>query len=63
VTTSTIDAETGESDFAINVIWPYESGDDISDTTWGNNAYTYKSANPDQPSITMKVKLSVVQHV
>ena len=62
IANSTIDAETGESNFTINVVWPFESGNDILDTEWGNNAYTYKTNNPTLPSITMKVKLSVAQH-
>ncbi len=63
VATSTIDAETGESNFTIGVVWPYESGNDNLDTEWGNNAYLYKTNNPSAPSITMKVKLSVAQHI
>ena len=55
--------ENGEANFTIGVTWPFESGNDALDTTWGNNAYTYKSNNPTLPSITMKVKLSVEQHV
>ena len=63
VNNTVIDAENGEANFTIGVTWPFESGNDALDTTWGNNAYTYKSNNPTLPSITMKVKLSVEQHV
>ena len=63
ITNSIVDADTGESNFTINVTWPFESGNDALDTEWGNNAYVYKTNNPSSPSITMKVKLSVAQHV
>ena len=62
VANSIVDAETGESNFTINVVWPFESGNDALDTEWGNNAYIYKTNNSTLPSITMKVKLSVAQH-
>jgi hypothetical protein len=61
VTNAIIDAETGQSTYTISVVWPYESGNDTADTTWGTRAYDYKTANPDASSITMKVKISVVQ--
>jgi hypothetical protein len=61
VTSETIDAEIGQSTYTVGVVWPYESGDDVADTTWGTRAYDYKTTNPDSSSITMKVKISVVQ--
>src|SRR5574344_1375864 len=62
ITSTLIDAETGEAVFTIAVKWPYESRNDNLDTTWGNRAYDFKQNHPTSSSITMKIKISVVQH-
>ena len=51
----------GVENFTINVVWPFDSGDDEADTLWGNRAYTYHNDNPDMPSISIELKISAVQ--
>lgn len=58
---SAIESESGNENYSINVVWPYESGDDEEDTRWGVQASDYKKSHPSNPSITLKVKLSVTQ--
>lgn len=53
--------ENGIGSFTIKVEWPYESGDDELDTTWGNKAYEYYSLNPGEKSIEMKLELVATQ--
>ncbi len=47
--------------YSISVSWPYESGDDLTDTYWGNKSYDYHQANPQASSITMQVKIIATQ--
>ena len=47
--------------YNISVSWPYESGDDATDTYWGNVAYDYHQNNPNSPSITMQIKIIATQ--
>ena len=54
-------AETGSSDFMVEVQWPYESGNDTWDTYWGMKAYEYHSDYPDLPSIELTIKLTIKQ--
>ena len=61
ITSTSIDAEEGQSTYSIKVTWPYESGDDATDTTWGENAYTFKNNHPSSSSITMRIKLMATQ--
>ena len=61
MTTSSLEAETGDATFTTQVAWPYESGDDDEDTLWGHRAYTFKQANPNTPCITLKVKVYITQ--
>ena len=42
--------------------WPYESGDDNTDTSYGTEAYTYNQENPDSYPIEIFIKLTVYQH-
>ena len=56
-----ISANGGESAFLFNFSWPYESGDDILDTSWGNMAYDYYQASPLGTAISLKIKLTAVQ--
>ena len=52
---------SSKESFSINVIWPFESGDDDADTDWGQRAYTYNKNYPDLPSIVVELKVSAVQ--
>ena len=60
---TTLDEEVGKEDFTLSVVWPYESNNDALDTTWGINAYNYKESYPNNPSLTLKVKLIITQDV
>ena len=42
--------------------WPYESGDDNTDTSYGTAAYTYNQLNPNSYPIEIFIKLTVYQH-
>ncbi len=63
ITLSTDVIAVGATDeyYSISVSWPYESGDDLTDTYWGNKAYDYHQANPQASSITMQVKIIATQ--
>lgn len=61
ISSEKIDAEVGETTYSINVIWPYESGDDALDTYWGTKAYDFIKANPNESCISMKVKIFIAQ--
>ena len=56
----TVAAGSSES-FSLLVTWPYESGDDDADTSWGEAAYDYKVAHPNDPSIVVQIKITAVQ--
>jgi hypothetical protein len=47
--------------FTIGCVWPYESGDDTTDTYWGNQAYNFRVNNPDTPSISINITITAVQ--
>ena len=47
--------------FNIDISWPYESGDDVTDTYWGNYAYTYQNLHPGAPCISISVEIRVDQ--
>ena len=51
----------GDSDFTIDINWPFESGDDALDTFWGNESFLYKQENPGSPGIEVTVELNAVQ--
>ena len=61
VSNEIISSEGGEEIISIKVTWPYESGNDEKDTLWGERAYTYHEDNPDEPSISLLVKLTAYQ--
>ncbi len=46
----------------INFNWPYESGDDERDTSYGTTAYDFYKANPEKQAIELVVKIIVKQH-
>lgn len=50
-----------EENITISVSWPYESGDDETDTYWGTEAHTFHTANPDTPSISLIIKITAYQ--
>ena len=52
---------SGSTTFAIDVSWPYESGNDALDTMWGNQAYTYMNNNPGANCIEISVRISAIQ--
>lgn len=57
----TIELGTGAETFSLNVVWPYESNDDETDTLWGVNAYNYKQSNPSNPSIALRIRIIITQ--
>ena len=56
----TVAAGSTES-FSLLVTWPYESGNDDADTSWGEAAYDYKLAHPNDPSIVVQIRITAVQ--
>lgn len=52
---------TGNGSFRITVEWPFESGDDVKDTEWGNRAYEYYSLHPGENCIELKLILKATQ--
>jgi hypothetical protein len=61
LSSSTIQAENGTATYTVTVSWPYESGDDESDTYWGNRAYEFIRDNPDDPCIAIRIKIYIQQ--
>lgn len=61
VTNELVSHGGGEEAFYFSVIWPYESGDDASDTEWGKKAYDYYEANPDGSIIELKLRITALQ--
>ena len=57
----TIEQGTGVETYTLNVVWPYESNDDETDTLWGVNAYQYKQSNPSNPSIAISIRVTITQ--
>lgn len=49
------------SNFKVKVEWPYESGDDSTDTYWGKKSYDFKNTNPTSTQIEIKVKIVASQ--
>lgn len=41
----------------VEISWPFESGDDATDTYWGNAAYDFMNENPDTPCIQINAKV------
>lgn len=56
-----LSVENGEGSFTIKIEWPYESGNDELDTTWGNKAYEFYNSYPDEKCIEMKIELVATQ--
>ena len=57
---NSVGTQTEES-LTVTFSWDYESGDDSTDTTYGENAYTYYQSNSSSPAIELVVKLFVTQ--
>lgn len=51
----------GQTSCTVNVTWPFESGDDETDTYWGNRSYEFQKQNPDEKGLVIKFELSAVQ--
>ena len=47
--------------FTIDIVWPYESGDDATDTYWGNYAYTFLNSHPTSSCISVTAEVRVDQ--
>lgn len=58
---SLISEGTGDGTFTISLDWDFESGDDETDTTWGNKAYEFYSLHPGENSIEIKMTLMATQ--
>lgn len=58
---SLISEGTGDGTFTISLDWNFESGDDETDTTWGNKAYEFYSLHPGENSIEIKMTLKATQ--
>ena len=58
---SAILAANSDETFTISIVWPYESGNDARDTSWGGQAYTYHSTHPNVPSMVMQIKIIATQ--
>lgn len=56
-----IELEEGNTTFEVDVTWDYESGNDELDTYWGKTAATFSEQYPNQPSISLQLKLTVIQ--
>lgn len=54
-------AAGADETFTVGINWPYESGNDARDTSWGTQAYTYHSSNPNSPSMQMQIKIIATQ--
>lgn len=51
-----------EGIFSVNLVWPYESGDDIADTYWGRKSYGFVENNKDEKSVSIVVKIKATQN-
>lgn len=57
-----VSANNGAETYSFKVLWPFEQDNDELDTYWGIKAAEYKKDNPSKPSITLKVKLVIIQN-
>ena len=62
VSNETVMGSGGEEKYSFTVNWPFEQNNDALDTYWGIKAAEYKNDNPNLPSITMRVKLVIIQN-
>lgn len=61
LSSSTIAPENGTATYNVTVSWAYESGDDATDTYWGNRAFTFKQSHPDEACIKLQIKINIQQ--
>ncbi len=55
-------AASEQGSLTVTFTWQYESGDDVTDTNYGTEAYTYYQNNPESDAIEILLKLTVTQH-
>lgn len=53
--------ENGSSTITISLEWPFESGNDLVDTSWGERAYEYYSINPTSKSFHVELEIEASQ--
>ncbi len=53
--------ENGSSTITISLEWPFESGNDLVDTSWGERAYEYYSINPTSKSFHVELEIEATQ--
>lgn len=61
LSSGTMNPVNGIATYTITVSWPYDSGDDETDTYWGIQAYDFKENNPGDPCIALRIKLHITQ--
>lgn len=54
-------ATNGEATITISFEWAFESGNDLLDTNWGEQAYTYYATHPGETSIQVNLNLTAQQ--
>lgn len=62
LTNALMNSGNGSSTYSVNVVWPYEQGNDELDTEWGIRAAQFKSTHPSEPSIILKIKIKITQN-
>ncbi len=58
-----LEEQNGYGLFVITIEWPYESGNDELDTFWGQQAYSYYEAEPDEAGLKLHLTLIAQQQV
>ncbi len=61
LTKTILEPKTDYTDFTLDIVWPYENGNDEADTLWGHKAYQYKEQYPGVKLIYIKVLLTATQ--
>ena len=61
VSNLTIGDTNGLEYYSFDVVWPYESGNDTEDTRWGIASADFRKTNPGVASISLQVKVSIIQ--
>ena len=61
VSNLTIGDTNGLEYYSFDVVWPYESGNDTEDTRWGISSADFRKNNPGVASISLQVKVSIIQ--
>lgn len=61
LTDDNLNASNGRTNYAINVSWDYESGNDALDTYYGNLAYDYMQSHQAATCIQINIKIEVYQ--